>query len=275
MRAMDYLKAQLNDFVDSYSNYFWKTLGVAFLFTVFCFLAPAYIIVHYYPYDKATGIASSIFSLFFHRFSTSTEYYLPDLTKTLMLFLVSIYSISLVRWKSTEPKEFSLGNLFKRIKLMDLVVLTFVFALCSYLDYFLTTIDPFLSMSQHTRAERYYHNLLFHVRIYLPLFAYAFTIRSLTGVTNRITLKRILFLYFALWLCNEFAYELSLWFREYIFNLILIGANSDEKIFLWESFLGIPLIASLFPLYYSAMVTPLRFAPNKKSDSDESVGSSQ
>ncbi|MFI5142144.1 MAG: hypothetical protein ACHQII_07290, partial [Bacteroidia bacterium] len=61
-------------------------------------------------------------------------------------------------------------------------------------------------------------------------------------------------LFLSLWFFNEFAYEVSLFVRPTIFNLILIPFSEERK-YLYESLLGTTLIAFYFLGYYSALTS--------------------
>jgi hypothetical protein len=108
-------------------------------------------------------------------------------------------------------------------------------------------------------AVKYISSLLFQLKIYVPLIMFSLAITSLTGIKrSKLTFKRVVKLFISLWIVNEFAYEVFLWVRNHIFNLLLIPVSTPERAFEIESFLSIPLIALFFLGYYSAMTTSIK-----------------
>jgi len=127
------------------------------------------------------------------------------------------------------------------------------------LDFSLFKIDFSAFNAKSKNVVLYIHDICFHLRIYLPLILFSLTIRRLTSVEKtKITLKRILFLYISLWICNEFSFEISSWVRSLVFGLILMPFDNPDNYYFIESVIGIPLIAFYFLGYYSAMTTSLK-----------------
>jgi hypothetical protein len=234
---------------------------VTLTLTVICFVIAA-LLLRFSDFDKSvTSKQISLLSYFFHRYSKADTYSIVDLIKTVFLFFVSLFSVGLSRLPRTNigPKELRFRNLFGVIKFNDILLLSIVFVVSSLVDFGLFKIDNFSTLNtKNVKAAIYIQDLCFHFRIYIPLILFALTIRNLTSNRQyKLTLKRILFLYISLWLYNEFAYEISLWLRIHVFNLILMPFDS-QNFYLFESFLGIPLIAFYFLGYYSAMTASLR-----------------
>jgi len=262
MTFTNYLKEQLTDFVDSYKKYFRKTYGVAITFTLICLVIAA-LFFRFSDFDKSvTAKQISLLSYFFHRYSKGETYSIIDLTKTVFIFFVSLYSLGLLRLSNNdlENKELSFKHFFRSIKSKDILFLTVVFIVSSIVDFVLFKIDSFSALTtKNKNADIYIHDTCFHLRIYLPLILFALTIRYLTIVEKRkLTIKRIFFLYVSLWLFNEFANEISLWVRSHLFGLILTPFDNPQTYYLVESIIGIPLIAFYFLGYFSAMTTSLK-----------------
>ena len=105
--------------------------------------------------------------------------------------------------------------------------------------------------------------MLFLLRIYIPLLLFSLAINKLISNSQvRVTIRRLGLLFVSFWLFNEFAYEISIFVRSHILGLILIPFEGDNK-YLFESFLGIPLVTFYFPGYYAAMTTPLKLTEEK------------
>ncbi len=262
MTLTNYLKGQLTDFVDSYKKYFKKTFGVAITFTLICFVIAA-LLFRFSEFDKSvTAKQISLLSYFFHRYSKGDTYSIIDLTKTVFIFFISLYSLGLLRLsnKDIENKEPSFKHFFRSIKSKDVLLLITIFVVCTVIDFILFKIDSFSALNTKIKnADIYIHDTCFHLRIYLPLVFFALSLRALTTINKtKLTLKRILFLYISLWLYNEFANEISLWVRAHVFGLILMPFDNPETYYLIESVIGIPLIAFYFLGYFSAMTTSLK-----------------
>ena len=262
MTLTNYLKEQLLDFVDSYKKYFSQTLYITLILSLVCF-AGAVFLLRFSEYDDHTMAKQiSILSYFFHRYSNKDSYCLVDLTKTFFVFFVALFSVGLIRQTNgeAENKELKSFQFFNKLYFRDVLLLTAVLFFASALDYAFSSLESYsttLTISKATGS--YIGTLMFHLRIYVPLFLFALSIRYLTnpGKTT-LTLKNILFLYISLWLFNEFAFEISVWVRYHLFNLILLPIEDPNKFYLYESILGIPLIAFFFLGYHSAMKIPLK-----------------
>jgi len=262
MTFTNYLKEQLTNFVDSYKKYFRKTFGVAITFTLICFVIAA-LLFRFSAFDNSvTAKQISLLSYFFHRYSKGDTYSIIDLTKTVFIFFVSLYSLGLLRLSNNdlESKELSFKHFFRSIKSKDILFLIMILIISSVIDFVLFKVDSFSSLNtENKNANIYIHDTCFHLRIYLPLILFALTIRFLTVVQKtKLTIKRILFLYVSLWLYNEFANEILLWVRSHLFGLILMPFDNPQTYYLIESIIGIPLIAFYFLGYFSAMTTSLK-----------------
>lgn len=267
MTLTNYLKEQLTDFVDSYKKYFKKTFGVAITFTLICFVISA-LLFKFSDFDNSvTTKQISLLSYFFHRYSKGDTYSIIDLTKTVFIFFISLFSLGMLRLSNNdiETKELSFKHFFRSIKSKDVFLLLIIFVVSSIIDFLLFKIDSFSALNTKSKnADFYIHDTCFHLRIYLPLIFFALTVRLLTTVIKtKLTFKRIVFLYISLWLYNEFANEISLWVRAHVFGLILMPFDNPETYYLIESIIGIPLIAFYFLGYFSAMTTSLKLTEQR------------
>ena len=257
MTFTNYLKEQLTDYVESYRKYGFQTFGTALTYTILCFILSA-LLLRFSDFDKSSvNKQISLLSYFFYRYSKADTYSIVDLTKGVFIFFVSLFSIGLIRLDKTDNKFVSFNQFVRKIHFKDIIYLVAIFLITSILDYEFFRIDSYsTSQIQNIGLEKYIHNLLFHLRIYIPLILFSLTIRSLLNFDKvKITFKRILFLYISLWLFNEFAFEISLWVRNHLFALLLLPFSDSYNYYLYESIIGIPLIAFYFLGYFSAMTT--------------------
>jgi hypothetical protein len=262
MTFANYLKGQLNDFVDSYRQYFLRTLLIVLTLTVFCFVAIVLLLEFSDFEHDADKVHISLLSYFFSRYSAKDIYSLVDLSKTVFVFCVALFSIGFSRMKATgidEKNEISFGLFIRKLRFQDILTLLGILVLCSILDYYLFRLHSFSIISiSNSELQWWVRSLLFQLRIYIPLILFSFTIIAL--LDNKlpvVTLKKVLFLFVSLWIFNEFAYEISLFVRAHIFSLILTPTGAENR-YLFESALGLILIAFYFLGYYSAMTTSLK-----------------
>lgn len=267
MSFPDFLKAQFTDAIDNYKKHFGRTFGVAISFTIICFIGSA-ILFRFSDFDKeVTTKQISLLSYFFNRYSKFKTYSLVDLTKTMFIFFIAVFSVGMSRItrNETEVKELSFIHLSRVITGRDVIILSSMLVLTSILDFVLVKFQSFLLFNfQMINLLLYLSNTIYHIRIYLPLILFSLTILYLTKEqVSKLSSKRILFLYISLWICNEMAYEFFGWVRIHVFELILLPFRDSENSYLIESILGIPLVALLFLGYYSAMTTSLRLTESK------------
>jgi hypothetical protein len=269
MKFSTFLKTQLTDFVEAYRKYFWRTFGAAINYSVLCFVAIA-LLLRFSEFDAvATKKQLSIFSYIFHRYSAGTIYSLVDLSKSVFLFFVGLFSLSLSRiMRTTEGiEELSFGSFLKHLQGRDVLVLLVILISCLGLDFGLVKLDIYTTATMTNHSGSYWiHGILNLVDIYLPLMLISISIFwLLTGKVVSLGFKKLLFLWSSLWLFNEFAFEISMFVRSHIFGLFLIPLNEEHK-YLYESFFALPLLAFYFIGYHSAMTTSVRLiAEDSKS----------
>ena len=262
MEFSTYLKKQLIDFIDSYKKYLLRTSGAAVTFTILCYVVAA-LLVRYSTFDP-TNIRkqSSLLSYFYLRYSIGETYSLVDLIKTVFIFFVATFSIGLLRLSASgEGKEdFSFSKVIQQIRMGDYLLLFLVFLTGGMADFILCKAEG-LSVSQISgyNFRNWLHSVIFHLRIYVPMILFSVAIYRRTSASRtRLTFRRIMLLYISLWFFNEFAYEFLIFFRSLVLEFILIPAVDLEKKYIFESFLGGPILAFFFVGYHSVLTFSLK-----------------
>ena len=260
MTFTKYLKAQLTDFIDTYKKYYLKTNGTTVVFTLVTFVFIA-LLFHFSIFDKTnTKRNISLLSYFFVRYSFADTYSIVDLSKTVFIFFVSLFSVSLIRQEKNNlvGGNFTFSNFIKNIKGNDFLYLFVGLALSAIADYLLFKLDVLsLENSGVSPAGRWIHGMLFLLRVYIPLILFSFiNCKIVIGKKRNLSLQKFIWLFITLWLFNEFAYEISLFIRGHIFELILLPFPLDSQYFI-ESILGVPLISFYFLGYHSAMTNSM------------------
>lgn len=242
-----FLKKQLSSFVEVYEKYFSKTFVQALLWTILCF-AVAQVLATYCTYDMQMQIQPvSILSFFILRFSYHDTYSYVDLTKTVFLFFVSVFSINLIR----------------KITVKDVLFLLAMFAVCGLLDCALFRLEGWLAQSvSNPHFLLWTNGMIYFLRVYCPLVLFALIIQICTS-NAKFTLKKIGLLIVAVWLFNEMSYEFLMLIRANVFDFILFTLKPLTYRYVAESILGIPLIASFFLGFYCAMTMPFKLADEK------------
>jgi len=69
----------------------------------------------------------------------------------------------------------------------------------------------------------------------------------------KFTIKKLFFLYFSIWLFNEFSYESMIWIRMHVFSLIMIVFYKNEFYSMIENVLCILFTTFYFLGFSSAM----------------------
>ena len=162
--------------------------------------------------------------------------------------------------------EFSFWSFISLIGITDLLALVMIFGLTAVVDYALYNADNFIVEQIKIKGLEYWiYSVFFHLRIYVPLILFSTGIYRLVYKSRpALDIKGLAFLFISLWIFNEFAFEVFTFVRNIIFGLAFSLAD-DERIFLYESFLGIFLVAFMFPGYFSAMTTSIRLIKDRKS----------
>jgi hypothetical protein len=262
MTFSNYLKGQLTDFVENYRLYFWRTLGTVLTYTVFCFIGIALLLKFSVFNEALRSKQISLLSYLFGRYSLNQTYSMVDMSKSLLLFFISLFSLGLLRLEQQESdkvEELTFMSALKKLNMRDIISLLGILIVCVPVDFGLFRLETFANSGiKNYQFEKWIDALLFQLRIYIPLILFSLTLYNLTSPKRlRLTFKKMIFLYVSLWLANEFAYEIFIFTRAHIFNL-LISPFDESKIFLYESVLGILLVGFYFIVYHSAMTTSLK-----------------
>jgi len=125
MTLTNFLKEQLTIFVENYKKYFKPTFGVAITFTTLCFVIAA-LLFRFSDFDPSvTAKQISLLSYFFHRYSKANTYSIVDITKTVFIFFVSLFSLGMLRLHKNdmERNELSFKHFFRSIKVKDIAIL--------------------------------------------------------------------------------------------------------------------------------------------------------
>jgi len=242
-----FLKKLLNEFVEMYKKYFSSTVKAALLWTILCF-AIVQVLATYCTYDP--GIRAqpvSVLSFFILKFSINNTYSFVDLTRTLFIFFVAIFSV----------------NLNQKVTMKSILYLLGTLIVCALLDCALFRLNYQLQTLFNTNPHSliWVNEVVLLLRNYLPLILFALIIQLCLG---EFTTKHIGFLLISLWLFNELAYEFIMLIRPVLFSLLMITLKPMTWRYVMESVLGIPLIAFLFLGYYCAMTAPFYLPEEKK-----------
>jgi hypothetical protein len=242
-----FLKKLLSEFVDVYKRYFSSTVKAALLWTILCF-AIIQVLATYCSYDP--GIRAqpvSVLSFFILKFSVNSTYSFVDLTRTLFIFFVAIFSV----------------NLTQKVTIKNVIYLVGTLTVCALLDCALFRLNTQLQtlFSTNPHALIWFNEIVLLLRNYLPLILFAIVIQLCIAKFNA---KHIGFLLISLWLFNELAYEFIMLVRPVLFSLLMITLKPMTWRYVMESVLGIPLISFLFLGYYCAMTAPFYLPEEKK-----------
>ena len=262
MRLSDYLIAQFTEYVTVYKKYFRRTSGATMSLTVIFFVCIA-VLLKFTNFDETSKQNQvSIANYLFYRNSTFNTYSITDLSKTLFVFFVSVFSVGFSRLRANDidNTELSFFKCIRRINIADLFFLSLILIISAFLDYGFYSLNNYsFTTLNNSSAVKYVSSTLFQLKIYVPLFLFSLAITSLTGERkSKLTFKRIIFLFISLWIINEFAYELFVWTKNHLFNLLLIPVETPERAYVLESFMSIPLIGIFFLGYHSAMTSSLK-----------------
>lgn len=268
MTFTTYLTKQLADIVDVYRKYLKTTYSTCLAITVFCFVIMAFLIgvgnLGQWFFDKPPGLIT----YFLTRYSTKDTYRIIDLSKIILLFFISLFSLSISKFEKTEDIEETEKPTSPKIGTNHIIPLLLVFILCIGIDYGLTKIENLFDFTVN-RTIRWFYYIIFLLRIYIPLFLFSFMIYLLKSEDfPKINFKKLLFLFASFWLFNEFAIELAAFVRSHIINLILLPYG-DHNTCVEESLLSIPIVAFWFLGYHSVMNSSLSIM----DEMDDSVDS--
>lgn len=262
-----FLGKQLECFVFVSKTLFKKTIGLTIILSFICLLFIAVLYIGSgFSSDTRDG-EMGLLSYVWYRYSSDGAYKLVDLSKSVVLFVISFFSIALSR-KIIRDKEHlnaRLDSFFNEMQPRDLKYLLAALAACLVIDYGLHQLGVYLlaNISDQFLAQLTY-SLLHIPRIFIPLLIFSYAGRLvLRENISVLTLRECLFLLISLWLFNEAAYEFAFYIYDNVFRLILILVP-DEKEFFVESILAIPLLVILF-WGYAAITTSVLISRNDES----------
>jgi hypothetical protein len=271
MKLPEFLKRQLLDFVDTYRKYYSKTFSITLLLAIVCFLAGAELL-RFSSYYAAAIKPTDIITALFHRYSERGVYSVADLTKIVFVFFISLFTVPFykVGRRDACSGSFSTRQLFKNLEAGDLGYMVFTLVVSIVVDYLLFALDSyFLKGGLGVNLSVYLHNLVFHLRVYVPLMLFAIASGARLGIFTAYRGQNILFLYISLWLFNEFAYEIWLWLRSRLFGLLLFPFSNSDSSALFSNMLGMPLMAFYFLGYSSAMILPLTIKVGRRDEAND------
>jgi hypothetical protein len=273
-----FLREIITSCIDCYTQYFKKTLGVALAYTTLCYLVMV-LLLHYSHFsEKNTSKQISLLSYFFYRYSFYGVYSLVDLSKTVFIFFVSLFSLGFWRQQVgvDGTADYSLFSFIRNLKVSAAISLLGMVLICAAIDFGLFSLNkPVVENIGNNGLARWLWSLIFIARVYLPLILFSLTIHYLNfGRPLFSGAKKILFLFIALWCYNAFAAESLLFIRNHIFSLLLIPFGHDWY-FCLESILGLPLVAFYFLGFHVTMSMSLQLlneaAPFNEGDVIEEV----
>jgi hypothetical protein len=276
MSFTKFLQLQLTNFVEVYKKFYVKTLSTTLVFTL-VFLALTIVLMQYSFFDKESDKKiSSLVSYIFYRYSYGDTYSVVDMSKTVFLFIVTIFSVALNRLSLTNPEmeEYHFSHILKMINWDDIGYCVIAFIMCLITDYLLVKLDYSFTLKISDQfAYNWIYHIFFMLRLYIPLILFSFVnYKTLTRRKIDFNLKKILLLFVALWLFNEFSYELFAFAKFNLFNLILIPFPLEIH-FVIESILCVPLLSFLFLGYHSAMSYSMNLLYNNNDEEIDQIAS--
>jgi len=157
-----------------------------------------------------------------------------------------------------DKKEYSPGFFLRNFSIVDGAVIFFTLVIVCAFDPAIYFLD-FYSYDFFNDAAKWSHGVLWELRIYLPIVAFAVAVSKRTW-KDRVSFssKSILVLLISAWMFNEFSYELMSLFRSVLIHFVTMFIKSDQTKFLVESVLGIPLLAFYFIGFAVVMCIPLK-----------------
>ena len=254
MKFDQFLGKQLQDVITVYKSFFKKTFNITIILSLVCLLFIA--VLHIYTGYNESGGKISLLSYIWFQFSTADGYKPVDMSKSVLLFVISFFSIALSRkiYRDKENINVSMGSFFDEMKPNDFVSLFLALVACLVVDYVVYQVNSFaLSNIRNAHIGEWVYYILHFLRVYAPLFIFAYTSRvALSSNKSVYKVKEWLFLLVSFWILNTLAYEFSLFIKSHVLQLLLAPVPV-EMLFFVESALSLPLIAVLFLGYHSVI----------------------
>jgi hypothetical protein len=251
MSLAKFLKSLFNQFVESYQQYFAKTLGYALLWTLVCF-AIGQALAAYSLYDPhLTFQPISILSYFSFNVSQGNTYSFVDDFKIIFIFFVAIFS----------------ANLIKKVSFGAVLFLLITLMICAVIDYGLFYLSNVAGAATASTGNSYLYrwvlSILVLLRIFVPYLLFAITIQ-ITTAKLRLSFKKLFYLFLSIWLFYTVSHELLQLLRDALFALILVPFKTKIYSYVMESLLGLPVLAAFFVGYYVAMTKPFEILQKEK-----------
>ncbi len=227
------------------------------MFTLICF-GMVIFCLYFSDFDPSRAhSATSLLSYFFFSNSIHDTYCLADITPIIFLFLVTLFSVSLLKNSSEDGEEFKITLVIKGLGMNEWFYSIFVLVACVVIDYLLFQTDRLVSSSLGDKdLVRWIHDLLMYpVRQFLPWFLFVYALyKSHWNRKFHFSLKALGFAFLAYLIIRAFTIEFYDFVKIYLMNLIFLHVNVEKKFF-FESLLGTGIITSLFLGYYAVMTS--------------------
>lgn len=238
-----FLKNLLNQFIESYQQYFAKTFGYALLWTLLCFAIGQALAAYSYYDPQLTFQPISILSYFSFDVSLNNTYSFVDDFKIIFIFFVAIFS----------------ANLQKKISFGTVMLLVITLAVCVLIDYGLfylgNVVSTAIAATRNSYLYRWALSIMVLLRLFIPYILFALAIQISTSKL-RFSFQTLLYLLISIWLFYTVSHGLLQLLRDNLFTLILIPFKTKIYSYVMESLLALPLVASFFVGYYCAMTKP-------------------
>ena len=263
MNLTNYLKELFISFIDTYKKEFSRSIGLVLLYTIVCFIFVA-ILLRFSNFDPISHTKqTSLLSYFIHDYSQGKTYSIVDLTEIIFLFFVSLFSISILRKNNKDLKEIKIMESFKYIKLNDIYSLVSILIICFIIDFSFFQIVCLIVPDSFNEIYQWFYNIIMYIlRRFIPILLFSIVIyNNISNNKIKFNLRNIWFLFIAYIMINTISFELSMYIRIYVINLILIPIDV-EKIFVYESILGIGLISLNFIGYHAIMINSVKLLEN-------------
>jgi hypothetical protein len=266
MQLSRYLKLQFNDLIDSYKKLLFRTSGITIIYTILCFLIASLLL---WFSDISSVIHNRPMSMlnFFMYYHSSDIYKVIDLSPLFLLFFVSIFSVSafIPEIKDDGEHDIRLIGSLKNLKFINVLYMLGILVVSCFIDYSLYKLSAVLSDTMNNRNfYKWAYHVLEFLRVYLPWTLFSICIYWQTeSIRTKLTGKKILFLLISLWFINSFCMEFIYFIKPHVIDFILFPFQYETR-FLFESMIGLFIIASFFVGYASVMANSLKYFDRKE-----------
>jgi len=276
MNLADFFQNFFKELIQSYKLSFKKTYTVSLIFALFSIVGVCILMLpgstavldsvkrHYFLDELFTNIYSNYDSLPGYQFSYFAY--------PLFLIFVSIFAIGFYR--SRRSANLSLQTFISSIKLNDLGNIIMAGIIILIIDFLLYYLYGLLIK---TLLDNYIKITLSYFRGFVPILILGIAVsRSLFGAELRTTFKSLFFTYFAFFIIAAIRHSFQYFFEVEIMWPFTWPILHNDKKYLVEIFLSIPLLASYFLAYTILLSFPLRIywlnTVQETTDRDETEG---